>query len=686
MGLKNYDLKLKTISLISFLLITLAGIAKGQTCSGGTANITPNGTTLINGITITSVSTGYVTAYPGTYTNDCNSAITTSANALLVGNNNWSPNADNGPWATTLTFSKPVNDIIIIIAAAGGTINEKFYFTSNGGTISIGSTTNCYTTISGNSIFSGAGAPEGTLGAGGGGIFRLTAPTPFTTLNMSGLGGHYGSILGICSESIKSTATVFGCNNNMYLSQLNTLYKIGTDTNPFTYTAIGSAASVNYNSIGLNPIDGKLYAIQQGSGGSNILLVINPDGTLTNLGAVTNLPVANYFSGEIDNAGNYYVMANVTAGTSTIYKINLTTKTATAISLKYPNNTVAIGYIPDMGYSITTGLLYGVNGFTNSGTTRQLVSINPNTGVVNNIGGTYTEAHYGAMYTSSTGEVFGVRNDGGFYQFNLTTGERILISGAPPNNNNDGAHCVTMPITFNADLEVTKSDGTTTYASGTTTTYTVTVKNNGPFGVLGAIVTDPVPSGIPEANVSYTVVASNGSTTTVSGTRTGAINDQVGIPVGGTITYTVLINIPFNLNGNLTNTVTVNPPTNITDPNLANNTASDTDTQTVCYRPATTSGTALQTEIGITSLNRAGNDTTGNNWPMIRKGAWIALEAKTKGLVINRLTSAQISAIPATNIIEGMIVYNITLNCLQVNTTGTSAGWTCLNTPTCPSN
>jgi hypothetical protein len=101
-----------------------------------------------------------------------------------------------------------------------------------------------------------------------------------------------------------------------------------------------------------------------------------------------------------------------------------------------------------------------------------------------------------------------------------------------------------------------------------------------------------------------------------------------------------------------------------------------------CYKPAVTSGTALDTNHGITALGRAGADNS--NWPMVRKGAWTALEAKTKGFVINRLTNAQISAISSADLVEGMMVYNISQDCLQINIDGTAAGWKCFNTQTCP--
>lgn len=101
-----------------------------------------------------------------------------------------------------------------------------------------------------------------------------------------------------------------------------------------------------------------------------------------------------------------------------------------------------------------------------------------------------------------------------------------------------------------------------------------------------------------------------------------------------------------------------------------------------CYKPAQTTGTTLDTNHGITALGRAGDDNS--NWPMVRKGAWTVLEAKTKGFVVNRLTDAQIAAIPSADLREGMMVYNITQDCLQINIDGTATGWKCFNTQTCP--
>lgn len=101
-----------------------------------------------------------------------------------------------------------------------------------------------------------------------------------------------------------------------------------------------------------------------------------------------------------------------------------------------------------------------------------------------------------------------------------------------------------------------------------------------------------------------------------------------------------------------------------------------------CYKPSQTSGSVLDTNHGITALARAG--ANNSNWPMVRKGAWTVLESRTKGFVVNRLSDADIAALPAAQLKEGMMVYNTTQNCLMINTDGTATGWKCYNNQACP--
>lgn len=123
-----------------------------------------------------------------------------------------------------------------------------------------------------------------------------------------------------------------------------------------------------------------------------------------------------------------------------------------------------------------------------------------------------------------------------------------------------------------ADLGITKTDGLTTAVPGQTITYTIAVTNSGPSNASGATVSDSFPAAL--TGVTWTCVGSGGATCTASGS--GNITDTVNIPVGGTATYTVNATVNASATDTIANTATVTPPAGTTDPNLTNNSATDT--------------------------------------------------------------------------------------------------------------
>lgn len=99
-----------------------------------------------------------------------------------------------------------------------------------------------------------------------------------------------------------------------------------------------------------------------------------------------------------------------------------------------------------------------------------------------------------------------------------------------------------------------------------------------------------------------------------------------------------------------------------------------------CYKlPEKVAGNPNPVKHGITALNRAESDNS--QWPQARQSAWTVLESKTKGFVVNRLTTSEIAAIPTANLVEGMMVYDKDAHCLKIYN-GTL--WSCFNTQTCP--
>ncbi|KQM55259.1 hypothetical protein ASE55_07375 [Chryseobacterium sp. Leaf201] len=153
--------------------------------------------------------------------------------------------------------------------------------------------------------------------------------------------------LGNSSTTCSVTATAeasFGCNSNMYLSQGTTLYRVNTASNPFTYPTVGTYTG-NINSIAINPVDGLMYGTVDGS---NTIVRINASGTFTLLGAVPGLPNNTTINaGEFDPAGNYYVKQ--AGSNTTLYRVNIATMSATALTLSQAVN------VSDFAYRIADG-------------------------------------------------------------------------------------------------------------------------------------------------------------------------------------------------------------------------------------------------------------------------------------------------------------------------------------------
>jgi uncharacterized repeat protein (TIGR01451 family) len=134
--------------------------------------------------------------------------------------------------------------------------------------------------------------------------------------------------------------------------------------------------------------------------------------------------------------------------------------------------------------------------------------------------------------------------------------------------------CTTVEI--NADLAITKTDGAATEIPGTVVTYTIVATNAGPNPDPAAIVADTFPAAI--TSVTWTCLGAGGATCTAAGS--GNINETVNLPVGGSVTFTASGTISPAATGTLANTAAVATSVGITDPNLANNSATDTDTLT----------------------------------------------------------------------------------------------------------
>lgn len=286
-----------------------------------------------------------------------------------------------------------------------------------------------------------------------------------------------------------------------------------------TFNAIGSPVGGGYNALGFNTIDGYLYAI--GNTGNNptntnVLYQIDNDGTRTNLGAITNLPTGQFMSnGAFDDSGNYYVFSTVSA--STLWQIDITTQTATAINL---SSSVSTG-----DFSWKDGRLWGID---RNGVAHR---INPTDGTVDKFSQSAVPVlpattNYGASWTFGNGNIGVEEYTGGMaYQVridnpNSATPSFTLVSSTqmPAGDNGDGASC--FSTTSETDLQIVKSAPTTVLPNGKIQ-WTLTVTNNGSAASSGAIITDTIPSEVTNAATSTAGCTITGTTLTCA---QGALN------------------------------------------------------------------------------------------------------------------------------------------------------------------
>ncbi len=162
-------------------------------------------------------------------------------------------------------------------------------------------------------------------------------------------------------------------------------------------------------------------------------------------------------------------------------------------------------------------------------------------------------------HADGTRRFTGTMDDAKVYRRALTSAEIAAMAGSGP------------PV---ADLAITKDDFVTKVNLGQPVTYVITASNFGPNAVTGANVFDSIPGQL--MNVTWTCSGLGGASCGAA-SGSGSINDFVNLPVGGTVTYTVHSTVREDASGSLmTNTATIRAG-HTSDPNGANNSASDTD-------------------------------------------------------------------------------------------------------------
>jgi hypothetical protein len=205
-----------------------------------------------------------------------------------------------------------------------------------------------------------------------------------------------------------------------------------------------------------------------------------------------------------------------------------------------------------------------------------LISTNPAEGTVSPASLTFTPANWNVAQTVTVTGVDDAIIDGNIV-YSIVTGaivstdaiySNLIVADVSVTNTDDD--------NFRADLTVTKTNNVTSVTSSDVTHYTITVINNGPASVTGALLTDPAVAGLTKTSITCSGPAGCPASLSVgalegSGIVLGPLANQetVSFDIAATITAA---------NGSVSNTASIAVPTPFVDPVSANNSATDTDT------------------------------------------------------------------------------------------------------------
>ena len=133
-----------------------------------------------------------------------------------------------------------------------------------------------------------------------------------------------------------------------------------------------------------------------------------------------------------------------------------------------------------------------------------------------------------------------------------------------------------LTVSKSANLDVSKDNGVSSYRAGDLLVYTLVLRNLGPDSADGVVFSDIVPAAL--INASWVCVAANGAVCPQI-VGTGSINATIAIlPATGRLTYILQANVATSAPALISNTAQVSiAGLPITDPQLQNNSATDTD-------------------------------------------------------------------------------------------------------------
>ncbi len=348
----------------------------------------------------------------------------------------------------------------------------------------------------------------------------------------------------------QSTLPTFTCDNSLYEVIAGQLFVYNFSDRD--YTPIGTSGPP-YNGLGYNVTDDYLYGFVDETGPLNGHLIrIGSDGAFESVAAVG----INASRGTFDNANRLFYSSEA----DSLGFIDVTTLAIDSISFTTPPGATPVNArLLDFAYLRSGGQDLIIGARDGGLSVYNLTTLEAETIAVSGL----PSGSFGAAWALADGRLYVSQN---------TTGDLYIIddpSGSPSiagiltatrSNNHDGASCITSTdtsfLSAEADLSITKTNtpgvngevdqANDNVVTGLTTTYTLTVTNNGPDPVLDSIVKDTPDAGLtcPASN-SVTIAGDgvpSGSFTIADLTGSGIALSELEIGNSATLTYSCQVN------------------------------------------------------------------------------------------------------------------------------------------------
>ena len=247
----------------------------------------------------------------------------------------------------------------------------------------------------------------------------------------------------------------FTCDSSMYISSSIKrgsgstgkmwLHKIDTTQNPFAFNVVDDSGETKlYNALAYADSDsGDINTSNYIFGLYKKKLVkLSRTGKVTSLGNVAGLPhiltTKQLFAGAI--FGNEYYISGPGQDYDKIFKINLSDKNVTEITLDTAISLLDFSFTPDGNY---------LHGIIDGGELVKIdLTVTPST--VTTIGSAHIGYQFDSTFSDKNGRFFANDSQGnGFFEFDLTTGEKLFLSASQQASFNDGANCLKAELLFN---------------------------------------------------------------------------------------------------------------------------------------------------------------------------------------------------------------------------------------------